>query len=51
MTKVTTYEGASGWIQWTWKTESADEWSYSAGLQYGWIPKDPNDRLYRKLCG
>jgi len=35
-----TYEKyASGWIQWTWKTENADEWSYKAGLEYGWIPK------------
>lgn len=37
--QVTSWEqGGVGWIFWTWKTESADEWSYSAGLQYGWIP-------------
>ncbi|KAI0275217.1 glycoside hydrolase superfamily [Gloeopeniophorella convolvens] len=31
--QVITYEKASGWIQWAWKTESADEWSYQAGLK------------------
>ncbi|KAH0581711.1 hypothetical protein H2248_011397 [Termitomyces sp. 'cryptogamus'] len=30
---------AKGWIQWTWKTEIADEWSYKAGLKYGWIKR------------
>ena len=32
--------GGLGWIQWTWKTEhgQAEDWSYEAGLQYGWIP-------------
>ncbi|KAI9444576.1 glycoside hydrolase family 5 protein [Lactarius indigo] len=48
--QVTTYEKASGWIQWTWKTEQADDWSYSAGLQYGWIPWNPEDREYPNIC-
>jgi glucan 1,3-beta-glucosidase len=48
--QVSTYEQASGWIQWTWKTEQADEWSYSAGLQYGWIPQNPTDRQYPDIC-
>ncbi|KAH8987334.1 exo-1-3-beta-glucanase [Lactarius hatsudake] len=48
--QVTTYEKASGWIQWTWKTEQADDWSYSAGLQYGWIPWNPEDRNYPNIC-
>ena len=48
--QVITFEKASGWIQWTWKTESADEWSYSAGLQYGWIPRDPTQRIYPNIC-
>ncbi|KAF5368609.1 hypothetical protein D9758_002201 [Tetrapyrgos nigripes] len=38
-----TYEKADGWIQWTWKAENADEWSYQAGLANGWIPKNPTD--------
>jgi len=49
--QVITFEKASGWIQWTWKTESADEWSYSAGLQHGWIPKDPTERIHPNICG
>jgi glucan 1,3-beta-glucosidase len=46
-----TYEAVQGWLQWTWKTEDADEWSYSAGLAYGWIPQDPTDRRYPDICG
>jgi len=49
--QVITFEKASGWIQWTWKTESAHEWSYSAGLQYGWIPHNPGERKYPNICG
>ncbi|KAH8994868.1 glycoside hydrolase [Lactarius akahatsu] len=43
-------EAVQGWIYWTWKTESADEWSYQKGLEGGWIPKDPTQRLYPGLC-
>ncbi|EKM84059.1 hypothetical protein AGABI1DRAFT_110649 [Agaricus bisporus var. burnettii JB137-S8] len=46
-----TYEKGQGWIQWTWKAEEADEWSYQAGLNYGWIPEDPNNRIYPDICG
>jgi glucan 1,3-beta-glucosidase len=47
-----TYENAGqGWIQWTWKTENAAEWSYQAGLQNGWIPRNPTDRMYPNICG
>ncbi|KAH9980767.1 glycoside hydrolase family 5 protein [Russula compacta] len=48
--QVITFEKASGWIQWTWKTEKAHEWSYSAGLKYGWIPQDPTDLKYPNIC-
>ena len=48
--QVITFEKASGWVQWAWKIESADEWSYSAGLQYGWIPQDPTQRKYPDIC-
>ncbi|KAF8589811.1 glycoside hydrolase family 5 protein [Ramaria rubella] len=43
-------EMAQGWIFWTWKTESADEWSYQKGLQGGWISQDPSQRLYPNIC-
>lgn len=49
--QVITYEKASGWIMWTWKAEQADEWSYQAGLTYGWIPSDPISRQYPNICG
>ena len=45
-----TYEKGAGWIQWTWKAEQADDWSYQAGLEHGWIPKNPTDRQYPGIC-
>ncbi|KAJ7127012.1 glycoside hydrolase family 5 protein [Mycena epipterygia] len=48
--QVTMGENVQGWIYWTWKTESADEWSYQKGLQGGWIPQDPTSRLYPDIC-
>ena len=32
------------------QAESADEWSYQKGLEGGWIPQDPSQRLYPGLC-
>ena len=49
--QVITYEKASGWIMWTWKAEQADEWSYQAGLRYGWIPSNPTSFQYPNICG
>lgn len=49
--QVITYEKAQGWLQWTWKTEVADEWSYKAGLANGWIPQNPTDRQFPNICG
>ena len=48
--QVITYEKASGWIMWTWKAENSDEWSYQAGLEYGWIPKNPTSFKYPGIC-
>lgn len=48
--QVISYEKGSGWIQWTWKAENADDWSYQAGLKYGWIPQDPTDLEYPNIC-
>ena len=48
--QVITYEKGDGWLQWTWKAEDADDWSYQAGLQYGWIPNDPTDLEYPTIC-
>ena len=43
-------KGGNGWMQWTWKAESADDWSYQAGLANGWIPQDPTDLEYPNIC-
>ncbi|KAK7063958.1 Exo-beta-1,3-glucanase [Favolaschia claudopus] len=49
--QVISYEKGQGWIQWTWKAENADEWSYQAGLANGWIPNDPTSRMFPNICG
>ncbi|RDB29660.1 Glucan 1,3-beta-glucosidase [Hypsizygus marmoreus] len=49
--QTSTYEKGQGWLQWTWKTEIADEWSYQAGLNNGWIPQNPTTRQYPNICG
>lgn len=49
--QATAYEKGEGWIQWTWKAENADEWSYQAGLANGWIPQNPTERRYPRICG
>jgi glucan 1,3-beta-glucosidase len=49
--QVITYEKVQGWLQWTWKAEDADEWSYQAGLANGWIPWNPTDYQYPNICG
>jgi len=32
------FEQAWGWFYWTWKTESAVQWSWQLGLQAGILP-------------
>lgn len=46
-----TYDTGAGWIMWTWKAEEADDWSYQAGLDGGWIPRNPTDYKYPNICG
>lgn len=45
------YEKGDGWIQWLWKAEAADDWSYQAGLANGWIPTNPTDYKFPGICG
>ena len=49
--QVISYEKGAGWIMWTWKAEEAHEWSYQAGLDFGWIPWNPTDIRNRRICG
>lgn len=49
-----TFERAGqGWIYWTWKAESAADWSYQDGLSKGYIPNNPGDHQYSwdSVCG
>jgi len=43
--------GGIGWLMWDWKNEEADEWSYQAGLKYGWIPSNPDNLEFPNICG
>ncbi|KAJ7227170.1 glycoside hydrolase family 5 protein, partial [Mycena pura] len=43
-------ENVQGWITWAWKVCRADTYSYQKGLEGGWIPQDPTDRLYPNIC-
>ncbi|KAG8905821.1 exo-1,3-beta-glucanase [Tulasnella sp. 403] len=47
--QVEAYEMVQGWIYWTWKTETTDEWSYQKGMEGGWIPKNINDSTQRRF--
>ncbi|KAF9939560.1 hypothetical protein BGZ65_010142 [Modicella reniformis] len=38
------FEQGVGWFYWNFKTENNPLWSYFDGVEYGWIPKDVNDR-------
>jgi glucan 1,3-beta-glucosidase len=50
--QIQTWEKGSGWLMWTWKTEgNSDEWSYQAGIRYGWIPSNPTNYQYPNICG
>ncbi|KAN0059734.1 hypothetical protein ACQY0O_008306 [Thecaphora frezii] len=40
------YEKGAGWIMWSWRNDEALDWSYQAGLQWGWIPKDLDAKPY-----
>lgn len=31
--------------------ESGDDWSYQAGLKYGWIPRNPAEKKYVREDG
>ncbi|THY90994.1 glycoside hydrolase [Aureobasidium pullulans] len=43
------FEQGWGWFYWTWKTESAWQWSYKDGIAAGILPQKTWDRKYS--CG
>ncbi|KAF9934735.1 hypothetical protein FBU30_000593 [Linnemannia zychae] len=44
MAQVEAFEQGAGWFFWNFKTEDNPLWSYFAGVDGGWIPKDINNR-------
>lgn len=44
------YEAHSGWVFWTWKTESAPEWHFQNLTRAGLIPQPLTSRKYGKQC-
>lgn len=45
------YEKHTGWIFWTWKTESAPEWSLKDLIAGGLFPQPLTSRKYPGQCG
>jgi glucan 1,3-beta-glucosidase len=45
------YEQHTGWIFWTWKTESAPEWNFQGLVKEGLIPQPITSRQYQGQCG
>ncbi|KAH0339843.1 glycoside hydrolase, partial [Aureobasidium melanogenum] len=43
------FEQGWGWFYWTWKTESATQWSYKDGLAAGILPQKTWERTFK--CG
>ncbi|KAK9768524.1 hypothetical protein K7432_000737 [Basidiobolus ranarum] len=39
------YEANYGWIFWNFKAENSPQWNYIQGVEEGWIPNPPTDRL------
>ena len=44
------YEARTGWVYWTWKTESAPEWDMQQQLAGGLFPQPLTDRKYPNQC-
>jgi glucan 1,3-beta-glucosidase len=45
------YEQHTGWVFWTWKTESAPEWNFQDLVHNGLIPQPLTARQYPNQCG
>ncbi len=43
---MNSFEKAWGWFYWTWKTESATQWDYKAGMANGILPKTTWQRSF-----
>ena len=44
--QMSAFEKGWGWFYWTWKTESAPQWSYQAAVDGGFMPKVAYERAF-----
>ena len=44
ISQMDAFEATWGWFYWTWKAETAAQWSYKHGLDNGYMPQKANDR-------
>ena len=44
--QMSSFEKGWGWFYWTWQTETAAQWSYSAGMAAGIMPKLAYQRTF-----
>jgi glucan 1,3-beta-glucosidase len=42
--QMSAFESSWGWFYWTWKTETAPQWSYQAAIQGDFMPKVAYER-------
>jgi glucan 1,3-beta-glucosidase len=47
--QISAFEQGWGWFYWTWKTESAVQWSWKKGLEAGTLPAKAYEPAFK--CG
>lgn len=47
--QMSAFETAQGWFYWTWRTESAAQWSYRTAWKNGFMPQKAYAPAFR--CG
>jgi glucan 1,3-beta-glucosidase len=47
--QMSAFESAQGWFYWTWRTESAAQWSYRTAWKNGYMPKKAYSPSFK--CG
>ena len=51
LAQMDSFEHGWGWFYWTWKTESAAQWSYSSGMAAGSLPAKTWERSWNCSVG
>jgi glucan 1,3-beta-glucosidase len=47
--QMSAFEAAMGWFYWTWRTESAAQWSYRTAWKNGYMPSKAYSPSFK--CG